>query len=111
LREKDPERQAHRPDDGDEAPQGLIHGFPQDRRTWPSQVAAFKEDRRRAAPDPPGSEPTHGKDLMQRFARDLSRLLQERLDQASLRGKADLELTTADDPPCAPPQALRHPPE
>lgn len=111
MRAKNLEPQAPSPDEGGEAPLDLVRGFPQDRRTWSSQVAAFKADRRRAGLGQPGPEPAQGKDLMQRFARDLSRLLQERLDLASLRGRADLELTAADDPPGMPSQAAEPPPE
>lgn len=111
MREKEPGPKAPGSAEGADAPLDLVHGFPQDRRTWSSQVAAFKADRRRTSPTPLDSGPEHQRDLMQRFAMDLTRLLQERLDQALLRGLPDLELNDAEDPPDTPPQAAMPSPD
>lgn len=86
---KEPTPQPPRPIEGRGASLRLITGFPQDRRTWPNQIAAFKADRRRRSTGPSKEEPVTDSDLMAQFAESLSRLLEGSLgepdqgDQAS----------------------------
>ena len=65
----------------------LIAGFPEDRNTWPAQVAAFKASRDGMDQEDGGSPDTHV--LMERFRENLSQLLQDRLDQALAPGAGD----------------------
>ena len=81
MRIKEHSPQPSWPVEGQEALVRLITGFPQDRRTWPIQVAAFKVDRRRGGTSPSKERLVTGSDLKTQFAENLSRLLEGSLGE------------------------------
>jgi hypothetical protein len=81
MRMKEPDPQPPRPVEGRGASVRLITGFPQDRRTWPIQIAAFKVERRRGSTGLSKEKPVTDSDLMKQFAESLSRLLEGSLGE------------------------------